>query len=141
MHSGVSAISNLPRILIVDDEEDITASLKMALQDRGFTVTAFNDPMEAFSQFKAGLYDLVLLDIKMPKMDGFELYQQLQKIDPKLRICFMTAFEVYFDALRELFPDAYSSVCFVKKPFMVTDLIQRITKEIHDGDDKKENQQ
>jgi CheY-like chemotaxis protein len=92
-----------------------------------------------------------LLDIKMPKMDGFELYQEIQKrIDhtaaagggssgshsdqgnngKKTKICFMTAFEVYYEALKELFPDSYSSICFIKKPSSAQDLIRRISKEI-----------
>jgi CheY-like chemotaxis protein len=133
------------RILIVDDEEDVTFFLKEALEDYGgFEVVIFNDPLMALSSFdnKAGaVYDLILLDIKMPKMDGFELYQELQKkIDnahgnvgssgKRPKICFMTAFEVYYEALKELFPDSYSSVCFIKKPSSAQDLVKRIIKEI-----------
>ena len=118
------------RVLIVDDEEDVTLFLETALKDHGFEVTAFNDPVEALSSFKAGMYDLILLDIRMPKMNGFELYQKLEEIDGSARICFMTAYEVYYEALRELFPDSYSSVCFIKKPFTVQDLVKRITKEM-----------
>jgi CheY-like chemotaxis protein len=145
---------NHSRILIVDDEEDVTFFLKEALEDYGgFEVVTFNDPLLALSSFdnndnKPSAYDLILLDIKMPKMDGFELYQELQKridgsatdssisngdqgkIGKKTKICFMTAFEVYFEALKELFPDSYSSMCFIKKPSSVQDLIRRISKEI-----------
>ena len=66
----------------------------------------------------------------MPKMDGFVLYQELQKIDSNTKICFMTAFETYYDALKEIFPDSYSSICFVKKPFAIQGLIKRIAKEM-----------
>jgi hypothetical protein len=73
----------------------------------------------------------------MPKMDGFKLYQELQKKTnvrgyhgKKPKVCFMTAFEVYFEALKELFPDSYSSVCFIKKPSSAHDLVKRITKEM-----------
>lgn len=118
------------RILIVDDEEDITSVLKKGLERHGFEVVAFNDPVLALSSFKAGLYDLMLLDIKMPKMDGFELYQELQKVDGKAKVCFMTAFEVYYEALKELFPGTYSSVCFVKKPFSIQDFVKKVSKEI-----------
>ena len=144
------------RILIVDDEEDVTFFLKEALEDYGgFEVVTFNDPLLALSSFnnndsKSSAYDLILLDIKMPKMDGFELYQELQqKIDAadagdsssissggqgknskKTKICFMTALEVYFEALKELFPDSYPSMCFIKKPSSAQDLIKRISKEL-----------
>jgi two-component system, OmpR family, response regulator ChvI len=146
------------RILIVDDEEDITFFLKEALEEfGGFEVVTFNDPLLALSSFnnddknnKPTLYDLILLDIKMPKMDGFELYQELQKrIDTadgnnssnissgdqgkngkRPKICFMTAFDVYFEALKELFPDTYPSICFIKKPSSAQDLIKRISKEL-----------
>ncbi len=143
------------RILIVDDEEDVTFFLKQALEDfGGFEVVTFNDPLLALSSFDSddkennpSMFDLILLDIRMPKMDGFELYQELQqRIDSgdhsslsnddivtkrkKTKICFMTAFEVYFEALKELFPDSYSSICFIKKPSSAQDLIKSIRKEI-----------
>jgi CheY-like chemotaxis protein len=146
---------NRSRILIIDDEEDITFFLKEALEDAGgFEVVTFNDPLVALSSFdndnnKPSAYDLILLDIKMPKMDGFELYQELQKRigadatsdssissgdqaknGKKTKICFMTAFEVYFEALKELFPDSYPSMCFIKKPSSAEDLIKRISKEL-----------
>jgi CheY-like chemotaxis protein len=146
---------NRGRILVIDDEEDVTFFLKEALENYGgFEVVTFNDPLLALSSFnddsnKPSAYDLILLDIKMPKMDGFELYQELKKrIDTtavdgsisssgdqgkngkKTKICFMTAFEVYFEALKELFPDSYPSMCFIKKPSSAQDLIERITKEI-----------
>ena len=146
------------RILIVDDEEDITFFLKEALEEfGGFEVVTFNDPLLALSSFnndyknnKPTAYDLILLDIKMPKMDGFELYQELQKSigiadgnssnisssgdqgtnGKRPKICFMTAFDVYFEALKELFPDTYPSICFIKKPSSAQDLIERISKEL-----------
>ena len=149
---------NRGRILIVDDEEDITFFLKEALENYGgYEVVTFNDPLLALSSFnndnnKASAYDLILLDIKMPKMDGFQLYDELQKKigtaaatvagessissgdqgknGKKTKICFMTAFEVYFDALKELFPDSYPSMCFIKKPSSAQDLIKRISKEL-----------
>jgi CheY-like chemotaxis protein len=151
--------SSRRRILVIDDEEDITFFLKEALEGSGgFEVVTFNDPLLALSSFNnkddenslLSTYDLILLDIKMPKMDGFELYQEIQKRidstaaggissrddnhqgmnDKKTKICFMTAFEVYYEALKELFPDSYSSICFIKKPSSAQDLIKRISKEI-----------
>ena len=105
---------NKTRILLVDDEQDITVSLRMGLENNGFAVDTFNDPQEALSNFKAGIYDLLLLDIKMPKMNGFELYQEIEKIDKKAKVCFITAFEVYYKSLRELFPTVKVD-CYIKK--------------------------
>src|ERR671938_2206058 len=100
------------RILLVDDERDITIAFRMGLESNGFLVDTFNDPQEALSNFKAGFYDLLLIDIKMPKMNGFELYREIEKIDNKPKICFSTAFEVYYKSLTELFPPLQVE-CFI----------------------------
>ena len=121
--SGESAESG-QRIMIVDDEENIMMVLKRGIEKHGFRVSAFTDPLLALSNFEKDLYDLVLLDIKMPKMEGFELYQNIHKIDKEVKVCFMTAFEVYYDALKELFPDSYSSLCFIRKPFAIEEFAE-----------------
>lgn len=126
----MSPDSKKAHILIVDDEEDITSILKKGLEKYGYEIDVFNDPLLALSSFRAGSYDLILLDIRMPKMDGFELYEQLQNIDGRVKICFMTAYEVYSEALKELFPESYSSICFIKKPFSVQDFVERIRREM-----------
>ena len=117
------------RILLVDDEHDITFSLRIGLENNGFAVDIFNDPEEALSNFKAGLYDLLLIDIKMPKMNGFELYQEIEKMDNKAKVCFITAFEVYYNSLRELFPTVKVD-CYIKKPVTTDELVQRIKSEL-----------
>jgi DNA-binding response OmpR family regulator len=119
------------RILIVDDEQDITSILKKGLEKYGYEIDVFNDPLLALSSFRAGSYDLILLDVRMPKMDGFELYQRITQLDSKTKVCFMTAFEVYYDALKELFPDSYESLCFIRKPIAIQDFVKRISKEMH----------
>jgi DNA-binding response OmpR family regulator len=82
---------------------DITITLKIGLvEDEVFDVDAFTDPELALSNYKSGLYDLVLIDIKMPKMDGFELYEQLKKVDPDVNVCFLTAGEIYHEEMREI---------------------------------------
>ena len=83
--------------MIVDDESDLTLFFSMSLEYHGFKVEAFNDPRKALSNFKPDYYDLVILDIKMPNMDGFELYEELQKIDSKTNVCFLTASELYYE--------------------------------------------
>jgi two-component system response regulator ChvI len=117
------------RILLVDDERDITIAFRMGLESNGFIVDTFNDPQGALSNFKAGLYDLLLIDIKMPKMNGFELYQEIEKIDNRVKVCFITAFEVYYKSLRELFPTTNVD-CFIKKPITTDELVERISTEL-----------
>jgi two-component system, OmpR family, response regulator ChvI len=117
------------RILLVDDEHDITFSLRIGLENNGFAVDIFNDPEEALSNFKAGLYDLLLIDVKMPKMNGFELYQEIEKMDNKAKVCFITAFEVYYKSLRELFPTVKVD-CYIKKPITTDELVRRIKSEL-----------
>jgi len=99
-------IKSRVRILIVDDDPDITLTIKFGLEKKGFTVTVFNDPLEALSNFTAGLFDFALLDVRMPKMNGFELYREIEKIDDSTKVCYITAFVVYYESLKEIFPAA-----------------------------------
>jgi two-component system, OmpR family, response regulator ChvI len=93
------------RILAVDDDPDITFIVKAGLEASGlFEVHTFNDPEVALSSFKLGLYDLALLDFRMPKMYGYELYDEMKKIDSGLKICFMTATYTNYEELRAAFP-------------------------------------
>ena len=80
------------RILIVDDERDITVSIKAALSS-SYRVDIGGTATQAIHSYKSGAYDLILLDYRMPNMDGFAFYQQIKTIDPKVRFCFITAYE------------------------------------------------
>ena len=115
--------------MIVDDETNITAILKKSSENHGFRVVSHNNPLTALSAFKKDFYDLVL-DMKMPQMDGFELYQNIQKVNNIVQVCCMTAFEVYYDALKELFPDSYSTICFIKKPSAMEDFVKKLNNEM-----------
>jgi DNA-binding response OmpR family regulator len=119
------------RVLIVDDEPDVTGTFKLGLEANGFSVETFNDPEIALSNFKPGKYDLLLLDIKMPKMNGFELYEKIRKIDgsAKTKVCFITAFEVYYQSLREQFPETKID-CYIKKPIQIRDLSKKLHAEL-----------
>jgi DNA-binding response OmpR family regulator len=115
------------RILLVDDEQDITTITKKGLQRSGFEVDAFNNPLEALSSFKANQYDVALLDIRMPSMNGFDLYKKLRKIDSNIKVCFITAFEMYEEEFKKMFP-SYNIRCFISKPIRLTDLVEQLEK-------------
>ena len=127
--SSSNVSSGSKRILLVDDEPDVTTTFKMGLEGTGYKVDAFNDPTEALANFRMGVYDLLLLDIKMPKMNGFQLYEELEKLDRNAKVCFITAFEVYYRSLRELFPQIEID-CFIKKPIETEELVKRIQAEL-----------
>lgn len=118
------------KILIVDDDPDIILSFKNGLESNGFEVDSCNDPLLALKNFKANFYDLLLIDIRMPNMTGFELYQKISKIDIKAKVCFITAFEVYYRALLEEFTDLQRK-CFIQKPISIDELVKRIQKELN----------
>ena len=116
-------------ILIVDDEHDVASVFSIGLQDEGFEVYTYNDPLEALSNFKPSFYDLLLIDINMAKMNGFELCTQILKFDVNVRICFITAAEINIEALREVYPNI-SVGCFIKKPVTIDYLVKRIKAEL-----------
>jgi two-component system response regulator ChvI len=118
------------RILVVDDEPDLTQVSTLALEYHGFKVDAFNDPQEALSMYKPGLYDLVILDIKMPKMDGFELYHEIKKKDNNANVCFLTASELYYEEFRKKEASALDRNLFIRKPIENEELVKQITKMI-----------
>jgi len=116
------------RILIVDDEPDITIALKMYLELQGFHVDAFTDPVYALAQFKVGFYQLLILDIKMPEMNGFELYIEIKKKDNTVKVFFLTALsEMHdYDAFKkEVFPKEGERY-FIAKPIENEEILARI---------------
>ena len=120
--AGGNPASRQFNVLIVDDEIDIAFSLRMCLEQSGLTVDSFNEPEAALSNFKAGKYDIALIDIKMPQMNGFDLYAKLRKIDDKVKYCFMTAYEGYYETLKKDNP-TLNVECFMTKPIQLGDLI------------------
>jgi DNA-binding response OmpR family regulator len=111
-------------VLIVDDEPDVKLALKIALEENGFEVDAFDDPVTALDHFKKGVYDLLILDIKMPKMHGFKLYREIRKIDSQVKICFLTAGEMYYGAYADIFNENQ----FIRKPIENKELINRVNE-------------
>lgn len=124
----------LGRILVVDDEPDITTVFAIALRESGFEVEFYNDPLTALSNFKPSYYDLIILDIKMQQMNGFELYAEIQKVDNKVKVCFITAGEMYYDEVRKEKGGAEEQYCkldterFLQKPISNVDLVKGINK-------------
>jgi len=123
--------TNSEHILLVDDEEDIARLFKRALERAGFIVDMYNDPLQSLSNYRTGIYDLLLLDIKMPEMNGFELYKRIKQIDDNSKVCFMTAFEEYYDEFREIFPDLKDKECFIRKPISINDLIKSVKSHLN----------
>jgi DNA-binding response OmpR family regulator len=126
-------LSNM-KILIVDDEPDLTQVSTLALEYHGFKVDSFNDPQEALTKYKPGLYDLVILDIKMPKMGGFELYNEIKKKDNNANVCFLTASELYYEEFRKKEVCVLDRNLFIIKPIENEELVKKITKMIKKSD-------
>jgi CheY-like chemotaxis protein len=128
-----SQLNKKKRILFVDDEPDVALALKTGLEassnNNGFQVITFNDPLEALSNFDAGKYDLLLLDIVMPNMNGFELCEKMKAIDDNVKVCFITALEVKYIALREMYP-TMGVDCFIKKPIETEYLAKLLNAEL-----------
>jgi DNA-binding response OmpR family regulator len=116
------------RIMVVDDEHDLTLFYRMSLEYHGFEVEAFNDPSQALSNFKTDYYDLIILDIKMPNMDGFELYKEIKEKDPNVRACFLTASELYYKEFRSREYSTLDKELFIRKPIENEELIQEIKR-------------
>jgi len=118
------------KILVVDDDTDITFTLSSILKERGFEVMSFNDPLLALQHFKPRYYDLVILDIKMPDMNGFELYRQIKRKDNRVKVCFLTAvseFREYEQYKKEAYPKLGERY-FIAKLVSNDELIQRVNE-------------
>jgi two-component system, OmpR family, response regulator ChvI len=123
------------KILIVDDESDTTSSLSLSLEDSGlFEVDLFNDALVALSNFRPNIYDLLLLDVSMPNMSGYELYNEILKVDNKVKVCFIGTHNIDYNALRTRFSsqeiDSFITKPFLRKPIVVRKLIEKVETEV-----------
>ncbi len=116
----------IKRIMIVDDEPDINSAFKVVLKRGGFNVDTFDDPVNALEKFKPKFYDLLILDVKMPDMDGFELYQKIKRLDGDVKICFLTASELYYERFREGKYPPLDKDLFIRKPIANRELLRKI---------------
>jgi CheY-like chemotaxis protein len=125
------------RILIVDDHPDIILTFKRGLEAENqyssgkifFQFYAYHDPLEALSEFKPNFYDLLLVDVNMPKVNGFEFSEEILKLDVNVRVCYISAGEMNIEALREQYP-TLSIGCFIKKPITIENLVRRVKAEL-----------
>src|SRR5215471_20751027 len=123
------------RILIVDDDSDVTVTFKAGIEENNndpntrIEVYTSNDPISALLEFRPNFYDLLLVDINMPHMNGFELCEKILAIDINVKVCFMSCVETNREALREIYP-AINSPCFITKPVTIDYLVERIRSEL-----------
>jgi two-component system, OmpR family, response regulator ChvI len=117
------------RTLLVDDEMDVIFSLKLFLEENGFEVDAYSDPSLAIANFKPSLYDLIILDIKMPQLNGFELYKTIREVDNNVKVFFLTAvsdFSGYEEVLNKM-SSTLAENCFIQKPVDTQELLRRVS--------------
>jgi CheY-like chemotaxis protein len=132
-----SKVKKAKTILVVDDDQNTTLTVKSGLENENshttnrisYLVHTYNFPTSALSEFKPNFYDLLLIDVEMPKMNGFEFSTKILEIDADPKICFMSAAEVNYEALREIYPSVNFG-CFIKKPISLEHLIRRVRDEL-----------
>jgi DNA-binding response OmpR family regulator len=125
------------RILIVDDDPDITFTFKKGFEESNrasgskisFQVNTYNDPLVALLEFKPDFYNLLLVDVNMPKVNGFEFSEKILKLDVNVRVCYISAGEMNIEALREQYP-SLSIGCFIKKPITIENLVRRVKEQL-----------
>ena len=120
------------RILVVDDEADTNTALHEILEQNGFIVDSYEDPFLALENFKPHFYDLLILDIKMPEMSGFSFYREIKKRDDKLKICFLTAGEMYYGSYSDIFSSLPAN-CFIRKPVTNDELLKHMDRIMFGG--------
>ena len=128
------------QILLIDDDRDTCLAIKACLEaysenDAGIPesvlqITAFSDPIRALHEFKSYYYDLLLVDVNMPDVNGYELVEKIIRLDLNIKVCFMTAGEINYEAIAEIHHPARSLGCFIKKPAAHDYLINRVMQEL-----------
>ena len=114
------------RVLLVDDEPDVVYLVKRGLERNGFDVDGYTDPMLALQNFKGGVYGLLLLDIKMPKIDGIEFFNRIDKEDDKVKVCFFSASEQLTSNVKDKFRNSPDRFLFISKPISIPEMTSRI---------------
>jgi DNA-binding response OmpR family regulator len=118
------------KILVIDDEPDVIYTIKSILEDHEFEVDTFTDSILALDNYKANFYNLIILDIKMPKMDGFDLYAKIREKDHRVKICFLTAIATFNEEFRKTrlkFGNKITEDYFIQKPIIIENLVKKLT--------------
>lgn len=123
---AVALSSKIAHVLIVDDEQDITDLMQNSLSRTGIKVTTYNDPLKAIQNFRPRQYDLAIFDVRMPGMNGFDLFKSIKELDHNLKICFLTAFELQKDDFSRNSIDPETVNCFIKKPIRISEFLKRV---------------
>jgi DNA-binding response OmpR family regulator len=118
------------RILVIDDEPDVNITLRKVLEKNGFVVDSYENPFVALDNFKPHYYNLLILDIKMPEMNGFTFYREIRKLDSKMKVCFLTAGEMYYGPYSDIFSSLPAN-CFIRKPITNEELLKHIDEVMH----------
>jgi CheY-like chemotaxis protein len=128
----------IKKILLVDDDSDITLTFKAGVdgyyygdgdKKKRFEVYSYNGPLLVVKEFKPQFYDLLLTDIYMPNMNGFQLYERILQLDVSMRVCFMSALEINIQALTEVYPNVNLG-CYIEKPVTIKYLIKKLSAEL-----------
>jgi DNA-binding NtrC family response regulator len=115
------------KILLVDDDADVVSTFQMILEMNGFEVEAYTSPISALSNFKPNKFGLLIIDVRMPVMNGFELFQKIKSIDNNVEACFITAYEDYREEFKESFPMLDEAKYFIRKPKAIEDLVNHVS--------------
>jgi two-component system, OmpR family, response regulator ChvI len=115
------------KILVVDYEHDSNLLLKTILERNGFIVDCFDDPFVAMENFRSNLFSLIILNIKLPKLNGFQLYREIRKKDKKVKVCFITDGEMYYGVYTDIF-NSLDENSFIRKPINYDDLLEHLSK-------------
>ena len=123
----------MKKILVVDDDIDIILLIKEGLERKGFHIESYNDPQVALQEFKPDFYDLMLVDIRMPKVNGFEFYHGVRKNDIKVKVCFITAFAISYEEISKILPpELVRRQNIIHKPIGIKELINKINESCDD---------
>src|SRR6266508_7018478 len=116
------------RILVVDDEADTAQTLRIMLEKYEFATDVFTDPKIALGAFKPNYYDVVILDIRMPAINGFELYSKMNSTDSKIKVLFLTALADLnnYSNFKDIVSPVLGKRHFVRKPVSESELLDQV---------------